>query len=170
MKQPETGNTIAELRKKRGMTQEDLAYACDINVRTIQRIEKGEVEPRVYTLNLLSKALDYDFSPVRSNGENFWIMLVHISCIIPVIIVPLMVWVMKKDDFPNIEAHAHAALNFQISMFMYLFIAGFLTLLIIGLPIAIGLGLYIFFISIINTINAATGRPVSYPLSLHIIK
>ncbi|MCS5489833.1 helix-turn-helix domain-containing protein [Algoriphagus limi] len=46
MKQPELGKKISELRKAKGMTQEELVEKCNLNVRTIQRIEAGEVTPR----------------------------------------------------------------------------------------------------------------------------
>lgn len=38
MKQPELGKRISELRKEKGLTQEELVEKCNINVRTIQRI------------------------------------------------------------------------------------------------------------------------------------
>lgn len=62
MKQPELGRKIVELRKAQSLTQEELVDACNLNVRTLQRIESGEVTPRSYTLKLLSDALDFDFS------------------------------------------------------------------------------------------------------------
>jgi transcriptional regulator with XRE-family HTH domain len=43
MKQPELGRKIAELRKAKGLTQEELVEKCNIRVRTLQRIESGEV-------------------------------------------------------------------------------------------------------------------------------
>ena len=36
MKQPLLGKKIIELRKQKGLTQEDLVEKCSINVRTIQ--------------------------------------------------------------------------------------------------------------------------------------
>jgi transcriptional regulator with XRE-family HTH domain len=59
MNQPEMGIKIAELRKTKGITQEELALKCNINVRTIQRIETGSVTPRSFTLNLIYSSLDY---------------------------------------------------------------------------------------------------------------
>ena len=59
MNQPEVGIKIAELRKVKGITQEELALKCNINVRTIQRIETGSVTPRSFTLNLIYSSLDY---------------------------------------------------------------------------------------------------------------
>lgn len=57
MKQPELGILIADLRKKQGLTQEELVDLCNINVRTIQRIEAGEVNPRSYTIKNIFEAL-----------------------------------------------------------------------------------------------------------------
>ena len=43
------------------MTQEELCQGCNINIRSLQRIENGEVNPRAYTLKLISEQLNYDF-------------------------------------------------------------------------------------------------------------
>lgn len=58
MKQPELGKKISEWRKAKGMTQEELVEKCNLNVRTIQRIEAGEVMPRSYTIKALMEALE----------------------------------------------------------------------------------------------------------------
>src|SRR5690554_4642714 len=70
MKQPELGHKILELRKAKGFTQEELVERCNINVRTIQRIEAGEVTPRSYTLKTILEVLDYDFN--QMNQEFNW--------------------------------------------------------------------------------------------------
>ena len=57
MKQPELGTKIADGRVKKNITQKELAELCNIDIRTIQRIEAGEVVPRMYTLKLISAAL-----------------------------------------------------------------------------------------------------------------
>jgi transcriptional regulator with XRE-family HTH domain len=64
MKQPELGRRILELRKAKGLTQEELVEKCNISVRTLQRIEVGEVTPRSYTIKTILAALDYDVSTV----------------------------------------------------------------------------------------------------------
>ena len=60
MKQPELGKKIAELRKAKGLTQEELVQKCNLSVRTLQRIESGEVTPRSYTIRIIFAALDYN--------------------------------------------------------------------------------------------------------------
>ncbi|CAM1363283.1 conserved membrane hypothetical protein [Tenacibaculum sediminilitoris] len=58
MKQPDLGKRILELRKQKGLTQEELVEKCNINVRTIQRIEAGETMPRSFTIKTILQALD----------------------------------------------------------------------------------------------------------------
>lgn len=64
MKQPELGKKILELRKQKGFTQEELVEQCNINVRTIQRIEAGDVSPRSYTLKAILEVLGFDYSAI----------------------------------------------------------------------------------------------------------
>jgi transcriptional regulator with XRE-family HTH domain len=66
MKQPELGKKISELRKAKGLTQEELVEKCNLNVRTIQRIEAGDVTPRSFTIKALFQALDYEYEESKS--------------------------------------------------------------------------------------------------------
>lgn len=61
MNQPQLGKKIAELRKAKGLTQEELVIVCKLNVRTLQRIESGEVTPRSYTIKIIFNALESSF-------------------------------------------------------------------------------------------------------------
>jgi len=70
MKQPELGRKISELRKAKGLTQEELVEKCNISVRTIQRIETGEVTPRSYTIKTILTALDYDLDKISDENNN----------------------------------------------------------------------------------------------------
>jgi len=70
MKQPELGKKIIELRKNKGLTQEELVEKCNLNVRTLQRIESGEVNPRDYTKKSIFAALNYDASEPSTNKDN----------------------------------------------------------------------------------------------------
>lgn len=70
MKQPELGRKISELRKEKGLTQEELVDKCNISVRTLQRIESGEVTPRSYTVKTILAALEYDLSKISDNDDN----------------------------------------------------------------------------------------------------
>lgn len=65
MKQPELGRKILDLRKQSGLTQEELVEKCNISVRTIQRIEAGEVTPRYYTVKTILAALGHEFNSIH---------------------------------------------------------------------------------------------------------
>ncbi len=65
MKQPELGRKILELRREKGLTQEELVEQCNISVRTIQRIEAGDVTPRAHTIKMILAALDRDLEDLR---------------------------------------------------------------------------------------------------------
>ncbi len=70
MNQPALGIKISELRKSKGLTQEELVEQCNISVRTIQRIEAGEVTPRSYTIKTILSALDYDLEKIQTVDSN----------------------------------------------------------------------------------------------------
>ncbi len=57
MQQPELGKQLTALRKEKNLTQEELVEKSHVSVRTIQRIEAGEVLPRMSTVKILLAAL-----------------------------------------------------------------------------------------------------------------
>jgi transcriptional regulator with XRE-family HTH domain len=57
MQQPELGRRLTALRKEKNLTQEELVEKSHVSVRTIQRIEAGEVLPRMITVRILLEAL-----------------------------------------------------------------------------------------------------------------
>jgi len=62
------GTQLRKIRKNLGWTQSELAAKCGVTLRTIQRIEKGEVTPSAYTLGRLKQELGTDFSELREEG------------------------------------------------------------------------------------------------------
>lgn len=63
MLQPELGKRLTALRKERNLTQEELVEKSHVSVRTIQRIEAGEVMPRLSTIRILFEALGERYEP-----------------------------------------------------------------------------------------------------------
>ncbi len=191
------GNYIKDKRLQKGMTQEELAEKCDITVRTVQRIESGEVDPRSYTLQAIASALEIEFQELvnvdasstaedRSRNESFWLAILHFSGILILIIPTVFIWALKKDKIPNIRSHAIDVINFQISMMIYLIIAAFLCLvpvtitfsktveipifLAAGILILTMLGIYSSTLIIINTSKAVNDQPYRYPFSIKFLK
>src|SRR5512141_1828145 len=103
MNQPDLGLKVLELRQLKNLTQEQLAEKCEVSTRTIQRIESGEVDPRTYTLQRLSETLGYDFEEHNPASENLWLTILHLSSAIVMLIIPLVVWSLKKDQSARIN-------------------------------------------------------------------
>lgn len=164
----ETGKLIKELRTQKGMTQEELAEKTEVSVRTIQRIENGAVDPRAYTLQMIAKALEVEYSLLAGNesdkgediheaDDNNWLGLLHLSGLLPLIFPTLLLWNRKKEKVKGISEHYHAVISFQVMVlgviigcFWVYWKVGILTPLI-GVLIANGL------FSIANTIKVMSG-------------
>jgi transcriptional regulator with XRE-family HTH domain len=56
------GNNVRDLRKKQKLTQKQLAFECELEVRLIQRIENGEHNTGVWHLAIIAKILEVDLS------------------------------------------------------------------------------------------------------------
>lgn len=121
----ETGKLIKELRITKGMTQEELAFKTDISTRTIQRIENGEVDPRAYTLQIIAKALDVDFSlfvkagsdedqEIQHTTDKVWLGLLHLSGLIPLIFPTVILWNLKRNKIKGIANHYRIVISFQL--------------------------------------------------------
>ena len=196
MNQPDLGLKVSELRQAKGFTQEQLAEKCEVSPRTIQRIESGEVDPRAYTLQCLSDALNFDFMEENTGNENLWLVLMHLSNIIPLLIVPLLIWSWKKNQSYKIDKQGHAILNFQITMVLLLFLGGFLLLLAPAVFIFLGetqpnirfsiglseimlicapmpiilIGIFCTYQGVVNAMRALSDKPVHYALSIPFVK
>lgn len=170
MKQPELGNTIANLRKKKGLTQEELALRCGLNVRSVQRLEGGSVTPRSATIKLLAEELDFEFNAEVDNDSKFWLVTLHLSNFFCIVVIPLVIWAWKKDEDYEIDRQGKDVINFQLSMMIYLFASSILVFVLVGIVFLIVIGWYIAIITIINTIKVVTENDYKYPLSIKFIK
>ena len=119
----EIGEKIRGFRKTKGWSQEELAEASKVNLRTIQRIEKNESEPRGKTLDLICQSLDITIHEVLSNGKhtnNNYLIYFQLSVlsflVIPIgnLILPLILWVIKKDKIVGLKDIGANLLNYQI--------------------------------------------------------
>lgn len=59
------GRRVVRYREAKGWNQEDLAYHSGVSNRTIQRLERGQHDGRVKTIQALARALDVDESDLR---------------------------------------------------------------------------------------------------------
>ncbi|HET9418512.1 MAG TPA: DUF4870 domain-containing protein [Chthoniobacterales bacterium] len=105
-----------------------------------------------------------------------WCVLAHALALIGFfvpwaghIIGPLIVWLAKRGDSPEIEAHARESLNFQLSMLIYNAVAALLCLVLIGLLILPILHIINVILVIVASIRASEGKLYHYPLTIRLI-
>ena len=63
------GIVIKEVRKQKGLTQQDLSEHSNLSARTIQRIENNEVEPSFYSLKSIGEILKIDLQAIRNENS-----------------------------------------------------------------------------------------------------
>jgi uncharacterized Tic20 family protein len=86
---------------------------------------------------------------------------------------PLIIWLTKKDSHPFINDQAREALNFNISMTIYLIVSSFLAMFLffliipVLLPFAVVVANVIF--AIIAGSKASAGEAYRYPLTLRLV-
>ncbi len=105
-----------------------------------------------------------------------WAMFIHLSVfagyVVPMagLVLPIVLWQMKKNDLPETDAHGKMVVNFLISFLIYGVVATVLSFVLIGIPLLIALGIAAIVYPIIGAIKANEGTLWSYPLVLHILK
>ena len=124
--------------------------------------------------------------PPPSNPQSqarTWNMLCHLSAlagfVIPFghILGPLIVWQLKKNEFPSVDIHGKASLNFQITVTIGLvvglaaaFVGAFFCIGYLLFPVVMLIGLAGLIFSIIAGIKANNGEDYKYPWSLELVK
>jgi hypothetical protein len=83
---------------------------------------------------------------------------------------PLIIWLLKKNDHPYIDAQGKESLNFQISMSIYSMVAVLLVLVKIGILLLAGLVLADFILVVIASVKCSNGVSYRYPLTMRLIK
>lgn len=104
------------------------------------------------------------------------LVLTHLSQLLDFVsgiggfVVPLILWLTKKDEIRDMDETGKAILNFRISMFIYVLICIPLILLLgLGVIGLIVLGIFYLVFPIINAIKASNNKAPNYPFSMKII-
>jgi uncharacterized Tic20 family protein len=97
-------------------------------------------------------------------------MLAHILGFFTSVIGPLIIWLMKKDEHPYIEQQAREALNFQITVLIAGAVAGVLTLVCVGVILAVIIPIVDIIFCIMAAVAASNGKDYRYPFALRLVK
>ncbi len=141
-----------------------------------QRGAISEQEYQEAKTNLLRKTQSVEQKLGNAIDVNTWSMFIHLSqfCgyVVPLagLIVPIILWQIKKAESEIIDRHGKIVVNWIISAFLYGIVFGLLCLLLIGIPLLIILGVLAIVFPIIGGIKANNGEVWPYPLSIKFFK
>ena len=81
------------------------------------------------------------------------------------LVVPILIWQIKKEEMPEIDEHGKIVVNWIISELIYFVISTILIFLVVGIFLVIALGIIGIIFPIIGGIKANEGKAWKYPLS-----
>jgi transcriptional regulator with XRE-family HTH domain len=184
---------IKEIRLKKGMSQEELAEKSQVSLRTIQRIENDENEPRGKTLQLICNTLGVNIEELLDYGKSEdrqFMMFFHLSVLagifIPIgnIILPLILWLTKKEKVQGLQKTGARLLNFQI-FWTFVSYAMPAIIMMTDLPNLIngsvsptisviyhlfGFNIFNYLIALVLAILNKRGKQITYPSIIPMIK
>lgn len=115
-------------------------------------------------------------TPAADKDTNTWAMILHLSVlsglILPMagLIVPIVIYVLKKDDLPGLQPHGYVVFNWMISAVIYAIISFILMIVGIGFLLLAALCLVSLIFPIIGGVKASEGEVWPYPLSIKFFK
>lgn len=115
--------------------------------------------------------------PAPTRDERTWALLSHILPLPAIsvvfvghILVPLLIWLLKREESAFVADQAKEALNFQISYSLYSILAGLLILACVGWILLPVLGVAWVILAVVATFQANQGIAYRYPLTIRFIR
>ena len=114
--------------------------------------------------------------PVPGPEARQWAMFCHFAAFLGLVIPfgnllgPLIVWQIKKDFDPFVDAQGKEALNFQISVALAALLCFLLMVVVIGFPLLLLVSIAALVLTIIAGIKANEGQAYRYPFAWRLVK
>ncbi len=138
-------------------------------VETPAEQETSAEQPEVVQESPGSKEVNKD--------ARMWAMICHLAglagILVPMIgniVAPLIVWQIKKEEDPFIDEQGQEAVNFQISMSLYMVICIPLCFICVGAFLVPAVALFYLIFLLIAAVNANNGHHYRYPLTIRFNK
>jgi uncharacterized Tic20 family protein len=103
-----------------------------------------------------------------------WAMIAHLSALAGLIIGlnwlgPLIVYLVKKDEHPFIADQSREALNFNLSVFIYIIASAILIILVIGIILLPVVAIAWLVLTIMAAVRSNNGESYRYPLTIRLV-
>ncbi len=108
--------------------------------------------------------------PTATQDDKTLVIVMHVLCLVGFpILGPLIVWLIKKDQSPYLDAQGRELLNFQISYLIYALISIPLCAILIGFVTLFIVGIASLVLTIIGIVSASEGRVYRFPLTIRML-
>jgi hypothetical protein len=116
--------------------------------------------------------LDPQFPTLASN-DRLWSVLCHLSYFFGFallsFIFPLTVYLVMRTDSPYVTHHAREALNFHLSLLLYVACCIPLCFIVVGIPLLVAIGITGLVCSIVAAVKASKGTYYQYPITIRFV-
>ena len=105
-----------------------------------------------------------------------WATLTHLSTLagyvtaVGFIVGPLVMWLLRKDQWEFVDDQGKESLNFNISFFIYAVVSAILVFVLIGILLLIALAVLHLVLTIVAAVNANNGVRYRYPLIIRFVQ
>lgn len=113
---------------------------------------------------------------IDNENEKTWGMLTHLLALsvligIPFgnVVGPLIIYLIKKDEFEFVREQGREVLNFQITWTLIFIVSSILIFIGIGVVMLIAFGIAWLVLVIVGTVTAGNGSTYNYPFSIEFI-
>lgn len=94
----------------------------------------------------------------------------HLSALVGApLLVPLVIYLVKKDDGGFAADHAREALNFHITVLTAFAVSAVLVVVLIGIPLLVLVSVGAIVLTIVAAVRAGGGQPYRYPFTLRLV-
>lgn len=112
-----------------------------------------------------------------SKQEQNWAMLCHLSALAGFLfpfgnlIGPLVVWLLKRAEMPQVERHGKESLNFQLTVTIAALVCIPLMFILIGIPLLFAVAIGALVLTVMATVKVSNGDfEHRYPFTLRLLK
>ena len=109
-------------------------------------------------------------------SEKDWGMACHLSALSGFVIPfgsflgPLIVWLVKRNEYDYVDIQGKEALNFQLTVLLAMLVSGVLMLVVVGFILLAFIGIFSLVMTIIASVKASSGEYYQYPLTIRFVK
>ena len=106
------------------------------------------------------------YGGMATSDQRTYALIMHLGSLFVGFLLPLIMWLIKKDESPFIDDHGKQLMNWNISLMIYFVVSIVLFLVIIGFFLFLILIVLHLVFSIMGAVAANKGDSFKYPMSI----